>query len=146
MYTAFQLEEFFNGQNILLFAEYVAYAPAKLEMARNGHNQARYKHQLGVLLWLFITVAQIIDPCMVQVGMPYTHPRPTQVRISIGFIRPWDCVEGGGGGGDGGSGNAMLAVVLAVLSGLFTVFNVVFFTGFGFLYVVLLLCNTYGAG
>lgn len=65
MYTAFQLEEFFNGQNILLFAEYVAYAPAKLEMARNGHIQARYKHQLGVVLRLFITVAQVIDPCTV---------------------------------------------------------------------------------
>ena len=45
--------------------------------------------------------------------MPYTHLCPTQVRRSIGFVRPWHCVEGGGGGGgDGGSGNAMLAVVV----------------------------------
>ena len=65
MYTAFQLEEFFNGQNTLLFAEYVTYAPVKLEIARNDHNQARYKYQLGVVLRLFITVAQVIDPCMV---------------------------------------------------------------------------------
>ena len=31
---------------------------------------------------------------------------------SIGFVRPWHCVEGGGGSGNGGSGNAMLAVVV----------------------------------
>ena len=65
MYTAFQLEEFFNGQNTLLFAEYVTYAPVKLEIARKDHNQARYKYQLGVVLRLIITVAQVIDPCMV---------------------------------------------------------------------------------
>ena len=41
--------------------------------------------------------------------MPYTHLCPTQVRRSIGFVRPWHYVEGGG---DGGSGNAMLAVVV----------------------------------
>ena len=44
--------------------------------------------------------------------MPYTHLCPTQVHRSIGFVRPWRCVEGGGGGGDGGSGSAMLAVVV----------------------------------
>ena len=43
--------------------------------------------------------------------MPYTHLCPTQVHRSIGFVRPWRCVEGGGGG-DGGSGSAMLAVVV----------------------------------
>ena len=60
MYTAFQLDEFFNGQNThtLLFAEYVTYAPVKLGIARNDHNQARYKYQLGVVVRLFITVAQ----------------------------------------------------------------------------------------
>ena len=47
--------------------------------------------------------------------MPYTHLCPTQVRISIGFIRPWDCVEGGGGGGDGGAGNAMLVMAVVVM-------------------------------
>ena len=65
MNTAFQLEEYFNGQNTLLFVEYVTYAPVKLEIARNDHNQARYKYQLGVVLRLIITVAQVIDPCMV---------------------------------------------------------------------------------
>ena len=44
--------------------------------------------------------------------MPYTNLCPTQVRLSIGFVRPWHRVEGGGGGGDDGSGNAMLAVVV----------------------------------
>ena len=42
VYTAFQLEELFNGQNTLLFAEYVTSATVKLDMARNDHNQARY--------------------------------------------------------------------------------------------------------
>ena len=65
VHTAFQLEEFFNGQNTLLFSEYITYAPEKLEIARNDRNQARYKHQLGVVLRLFIAVAQVIDPCMV---------------------------------------------------------------------------------
>ena len=44
--------------------------------------------------------------------MPYTHLCPTQVLISIGFVRPWHCMEGGGSSGDGGSRNAMLAVVV----------------------------------
>ena len=82
MYTAFQLEEFFNGQNILLFAEYVAYAPAKLEMARNGHNQARYKHQLGVVLRLFITVAQVIDPPRFPIGSPHISRLMLDIDIS----------------------------------------------------------------
>ena len=50
--------------------------------------------------------------------MPYTHLCPTQVRGSIGFVRPWHCVEGGGGGGDGGSGNAMLEVVVVIRGGM----------------------------
>ena len=65
VYTAFQLEEFFNGQNTLLMAEYVTYAPVELEIARNDHNWAQYIHQLGAVLWLFITEARVIDMCMV---------------------------------------------------------------------------------
>jgi hypothetical protein len=82
VYTAFQLEEFFNGQNTLLFAEYVTYAPVKLEMARNDHNQARYKHQLGIVLRLFITVAQVIDPCMFPIGSPHISRLMLDTNIS----------------------------------------------------------------
>ena len=46
--------------------------------------------------------------------MPYTHLCPTQVRMSVGFVRPWHCVEGGGGGG---SGNAMLVMAVVVMRG-----------------------------
>ena len=44
--------------------------------------------------------------------MPYGHLCLTNVRISIGFVRSWHCVEVGGGGGDGGNGNAMLTAVV----------------------------------